>query len=145
MEQLTDFITRRNYINFYLSGSCKHRNQPSYLHVFVGREPERCRWQKERWRSVCSGRQETSLLCQAKFLPGTAIGQGECDVANRIPPNVANNNTFSLGERIATPVCALVRNDVRFMKLTVKRKFVRYKALYGMNKNHIGIWVSCHN
>ncbi len=84
MEQLTDFITRRNYINFYLSGSCKHRNQPSYLHVFA---------------------------------------RSECDVANRIPQNVANNNTFSLGERIATPVCALVRNDVRFMKLTVKLKF----------------------
>ena len=30
---------------------------------------------------------------------------------------------FPYGKEIATPVCALVRNDVRFMKLTVKLRF----------------------
>ena len=39
-----------------------------------GREPARCRWQIQRRRSVCSGLQEKSLLCQAQFLQGTANG-----------------------------------------------------------------------
>jgi len=39
-----------------------------------GREPERCRWQSKRRRSVCSGRQKASLLCKAMLSPGTANG-----------------------------------------------------------------------
>ena len=57
-------------------------------------------------------------------------------MANRIPQDVASNNTFSLGERIATPVCALVRNDVRFMKLTVKLKFDLLKRNRGQKHNY---------
>ena len=39
-----------------------------------GREPDRRRWRVKGRRSVCSGRQEASLLRQAMLLPGTANG-----------------------------------------------------------------------
>ena len=42
--------------------------------VRVGRESDRRRGRIKGGRSECRGRQETSLLRQAKFLPGTANG-----------------------------------------------------------------------
>ena len=41
-----------------------------------GREPERRQRRSKRGRSVCSGRQDASLLRQARHLPGTANGNG---------------------------------------------------------------------
>ena len=53
--------------------------------VRVGREPDRRRWRMKGGRSECRGRQETSLLRQAKFLPGTANG-------NRWPSSQSTRN-----------------------------------------------------
>ena len=50
------------------------KDQLILVYCRSGRVAPRCRWQMKRGISVCSGRQETSLGCQAKFLPGTTNG-----------------------------------------------------------------------
>ena len=81
-----------------------------------GRVAQRCRWQMKRSISVCRGRQMTQAFAPRK-LPGTAIGgvyDTVCRGYNGLPRAYGTRNDgcfFTYIWEIATPVCALVRND----------------------------------
>ena len=72
----------------------------------MGHEPGRCQWQMKPRRSVCSGRQDASLLFQAKRLPGTANGvwglfryvKGKCDVGCKFFLGIGDTRSLEKAE-----------------------------------------------